>query len=322
MIECQRCFEAAGRPRLVSSAINVRGLIAADNDEIDDAEALYTEAIAKASSVKATTEVAYVRHDLGALLLRTRRANEAIEELRFAADHWAETGHPMLHAKSAACLGIAILDAGGPREEPTQIADAGLELLRSGAVTGEHPQAWLWHLAELLQRLDRPGHRADVVVAAHDELVRQAHAIEDPVRRRQFFELVPLNRSIAAAHAELDHRTTTASTTARLARADAPLGRVLRADELVEVNLTVHTAADEAFDEPARRRHRLRRLLTEADTQGAAPTDDQLAELLLVSRRTILRDMAELEREGVVTATRRRRRRPASPNRGAGSSHS
>jgi hypothetical protein len=160
------------------------------------------------------------------------------------------------------------------------------------------------------------------VVAAHDELVRQAHAIEDPVRRRQFFELVPLNRSIAAAHAELDHRTTTASTTARLARADAPLGRVLRADELVEVNLTVHTAADEAFDEPARRRHRLRRLLTEADTQGAAPTDDQLAELLLVSRRTILRDMAELEREGVVTATRRRRRRPASPNRGAGSSHS
>jgi predicted DNA-binding transcriptional regulator YafY len=57
----------------------------------------------------------------------------------------------------------------------------------------------------------------------------------------------------------------------------------------------------------ALRRHRLRRLLDEAAAQGAAPTDDELAAALGVSRRTVLRDIAQLAQAGHASATRRRR---------------
>lgn len=57
----------------------------------------------------------------------------------------------------------------------------------------------------------------------------------------------------------------------------------------------------------ALRRHRLQRLLDEATAQGAAPTDAELAAALDVSRRTVLRDIAQLAQAGHAAATRRRR---------------
>ena len=50
----------------------------------------------------------------------------------------------------------------------------------------------------------------------------------------------------------------------------------------------------------------LRRLLAEAVAQKAAPTDDDLAAMLGVSRRTVLRDMELLAVEGVALPTRKR----------------
>jgi biotin operon repressor len=50
----------------------------------------------------------------------------------------------------------------------------------------------------------------------------------------------------------------------------------------------------------------LRRLLAEAEAQGAAPTDDDLARALGISRRTVLRDMEALREAGVTFPTRRR----------------
>jgi predicted DNA-binding transcriptional regulator YafY len=50
----------------------------------------------------------------------------------------------------------------------------------------------------------------------------------------------------------------------------------------------------------------LQRLLYEAQAQGAAPTDDDLAAALDVSRRTVLRDMAALQAAGVAVQTRAR----------------
>jgi len=98
--------------------------------------------------------------------------------------------------------------------------------------------------------------------------------------------------------------------TVTLARQDAPLGRPLTTDEMVTLHWTIEAPEDATVaGKVARRRYVLRRLLAEAEAAGAAPTDDDLARALGVSRHTILRDMVALTQAGVSLPTRRRRNR-------------
>jgi hypothetical protein len=208
-----------------------------------------------------------------------------------------------MRAKSEAYVGLCLLDSGTAPErvEAQALAERGLALARSGEVAGEHPQAWLWALAQLLRRLGRPDQAVEVLRAASAEVRRQALMIRDPARRRDF-ERVPLNQAIITElSGEADTQT---SQEVLLAHREAPLGRPLRREELVRVRWTLTAPDDAAIDDKAeRRRHRLQRLLTEAASHEAAPTDDDLARALGVSRRTILRDIAVL---GDQTPTRRR----------------
>jgi hypothetical protein len=142
--------------------------------------------------------------------------------------------------------------------------------------------------------------------AAYDELQRQARVIKDAEMRRSFFEQVPLNRKIVAAYDRQAQNVRQVTVT--LARQDAPLGRSLRPEEMVTIQWTVSAPEDETIgSKSVCRRHRLQRLLTEAAAQGAAPTDDDLAKALAVSRRTILRDMEVLAQSGLTFPTRRRK---------------
>ena len=101
----------------------------------------------------------------------------------------------------------------------------------------------------------------------------------------------------------------------RLPAASAPTGRPLRDEEWMEVVCTVAALEDEAIvGKVARRRHRLLRLLREAGEQDAAPTVDDLAEALEVSRATIKRDLAGLRRAGHAVHTRGSRSRSHVPN--------
>ena len=65
---------------------------------------------------------------------------------------------------------------------------------------------------------------------------------------------------------------------------------------------------DEVAGKAARRRHRLLRLLREADAQSAAPTVTALAQALGVSERTVKRDLAALRAAGHAVRTRGSRR--------------
>jgi hypothetical protein len=94
----------------------------------------------------------------------------------------------------------------------------------------------------------------------------------------------------------------------RLARADAPTGRPLRADEYVSVTWTVEAPEDKAVPgKVGRRRHRILRLLAQAQAQGATPRDQDLAAALDVGLRTLRRDMAALRAEGHQLPTRWRK---------------
>ena len=91
----------------------------------------------------------------------------------------------------------------------------------------------------------------------------------------------------------------------RLARRSIPTGGPLQEDDLVTVTWTVHAVEDDRFEDGGeRRRHRLRRLLAEAEAHDAAPTVADLAEALGASVRTVRRDLQALRAAGVAAVTR------------------
>jgi DNA-binding SARP family transcriptional activator/tetratricopeptide (TPR) repeat protein len=92
-----------------------------------------------------------------------------------------------------------------------------------------------------------------------------------------------------------------------LARADAPLGVTLSAEHRVTVWWTTERPDDDTRADGAERRQQvIRRLVAEATSAGALPTDDDLADACGVTRRTIQRDIDALRLAGVEIATRRR----------------
>jgi tetratricopeptide (TPR) repeat protein len=303
--QAERDFEAVDNHRAAGLARNALGLVAEAEGELDEALRLYQAALKGAEALQAMPDTAIAQHDLGALLVRLERPAEAIPLLRAAQDGWTEQADGLARLRNEAVLGLARL-ATGARAEAEALAARGWAALGAGLPPGEQPQAWLWALHQLLRALGQPERAGQALRAAYAELQRQAQALGEVGLRRSFFERVPLNRAIVAAHGELQAAARVRTVT--LARRGAPLGRALRPDERVSVRWTVAAPEDEAIlGKGARRQHRLRRLLAEAESQAAAPTDDDLARALGVSRRTILRDMRAIAAQVPVPATRKRR---------------
>lgn len=150
----------------------------------------------------------------------------------------------------------------------------------------------------------------EALQTGYREIQRQATLFSHEKLRADFLTQVSLHCEMESRWQALQARPTTHLVS--LARVDAPLGRPLHAAEHVEVSWTVDAGeADAAIlrqhGKVALRQHRLRRLLAEASAQEAAPTDDDLAQALGVSRRTILRDMEALAQAGFTSPTRRRK---------------
>ena len=147
-----------------------------------------------------------------------------------------------------------------------------------------------------------------ILHAAHSLLQERAAQIIDEKLRRSFLENVEAHREIVAAYHELQASKSGYRKQVRLPCANAPTGRPLRDEEHVTVTWTVNAPGDnEICPKTARRRHRILRLLAEAQAQGAAPRDKDLAEALSVSLPTIRRDMATLRAEGHTLPTRGRK---------------
>ena len=86
----------------------------------------------------------------------------------------------------------------------------------------------------------------------------------------------------------------------------APMGRSLTPDEYVDVTWTTSHPTDWEQATPARRRRlRLARLATEAESQGGLARIVDLAQALEVSEQTIKRDIADLRAGGTTLRTRK-----------------
>jgi tetratricopeptide (TPR) repeat protein len=305
LMQAERDYGAVGLPRNAGLSRNVLGLVAENEGNYDEALYHYRIALAGAEARQTGLEAAYARHDLGALLLALHKPLDAIPLLDAAREAWSAQGNRFLCEKSEAFLGLALL-AGGERARAEKLASKGWKAFGDGIPDGEQPQGWLWSLYRLLMALEQRDRAQEVLHAAYAELQRQAKNISDPVLRQNFFDRVPLNRDIVRAHDGLAGVGRTISKL--LVRKDVPLGRSLREADFVTVQWTLMAPEDESIpDKSARRRHRLRRLLGEAASQGATPTDDDLAQALGVSRRTILRDMQEIAKENPPPLTRKRK---------------
>jgi DNA-binding SARP family transcriptional activator/predicted ATPase/biotin operon repressor len=139
-----------------------------------------------------------------------------------------------------------------------------------------------------------------------DSLLRQALAGLSTSSFDHAVQLVPAHREIVAAATRFAPHIVQV----RLPRADAPTGRPLQEADVQVVHWTVEHPDDESYASPIdRRRQRILRLLAEADTAGAAPSMEDLAEALAVSDSTIRRDLSALRDQGHEIVTRGQRKK-------------
>jgi len=282
------------------------GQVAEREGKLDEAAMHLESALALAQSHGALLYAALAQQDLGAVRIRQDRNGEAVPLLERACELFQENGDLPNLWRSHALLGLAVLNSGA-RARAAELADEAWRDFQTRAPEGEDPQYGLWALCQLLDGLGRRDDACRVLSAAYAMLQKQARILHDDNMRHRFFQRVPVNRDISAAYFEMFGRAPTR--TVMLARKTAPLGRALAREERVEVVWTVAAPEDDTIaDKTARRRYRLRRLLAEAEAQNAAPTDDELARALGVSRHTILRDMQVLAQSEQAATTRRRKR--------------
>lgn len=298
-------FESIRSHRALGVTQLVLGELAEDELKFDIAISLYRLALANAESVESLDGVAAAQFGLGSLFVKQEQPLESIPLLEAALASWIEQENAWERNQTEVVLGLALLMV-GERARAEELVESGWDFFQAGTPMGEKSQKWLWSLYRLLVGLNQPDRAQQILLTAYEELQRQAKNISDPNQRRGFFEQVPENREIVKAYDLLvgGLRVTSKS----LARKDVPLGRTLRKDEFVTVQWTLNAVEDDSISDKAERRlYRLKRLLGEAGKQGAAPTDDDLAQALGVSRRTILRDMQSLSNETSKPPTRKRK---------------
>jgi hypothetical protein len=152
--------------------------------------------------------------------------------------------------------------------------------------------------------------RVSDLQAARAEIQRQAALFKDDRLRTDFINQLYWHREVEKRWQALQPGPTLL--TVRLARVDAPLGRLLTEAERVDVQWTVDNGEEDAAvlrreGKAALRLHLLLRLIAESEAQGASPTDADLARALGVAERTIERDLQTLHATGAHVITRRRK---------------
>jgi biotin operon repressor len=149
--------------------------------------------------------------------------------------------------------------------------------------------------------------------AEADAAVMEAHRLLEATLeglpaedRDRALKRVPVHREIVSAR----NRRRPQTIQVLLPEAGAPSGRPLGDDEMRPVTWTLSHPEDDRIDQPMeRRRRRLLRLLTEANSAGTVPSIEVLADALEVSAATVRRDLTALRQQGQPFFTRGQARR-------------
>ncbi len=287
------------------------GLLAHDAGDDHLAQEYARKSWSIAQEIGELVDVGYALNCLGRALAGLGEVEGAVDAYRQALDLRRGLGQASLAMESLAGLAELAL-ARGDLSQARAHAEEIVRHLDSGTLDGAEEPLWVLLTCYRVLRAAHDPRAGRMLRTAHGLLQEQAAQIGGDDLRRSFLEGVVVHREIAAAYRNLPAIRGAAEEaeqrlTVSLPRADAPLGRPLRPEEHVAVTWTVFAPLDATACGKVARRRRLLRLLAEAQSQGAAPRDEDLAAALQVSLATLRRDMAALRRQGHALPTRRRK---------------
>ncbi|MDY7078238.1 MAG: BTAD domain-containing putative transcriptional regulator [Chloroflexota bacterium] len=178
--------------------------------------------------------------------------------------------------------------------------------METGLSGVEHPQRIYYNHSRLAEATRHWATARAALEEAARIVGERAERIDDPSLREKYLAGLRDNQAIAEAAA---CQPPPGQLRVCLARASAPAHRRPTPDEATIVIWTVDAGEKDAAlarqgGKVALRRHRLLRLLAEAEAAGARPTVADLAGALAVSPRTIRADLAALRRQGYAANTR------------------
>jgi DNA-binding SARP family transcriptional activator len=242
---------------------------------------------------------------LGRLALIRGDVAAAAECLEVSYRRRRELGEPTYVVIDLSYLAVAELLL-GDRESAWRHSQQAIAEL-GGELTGvEHPQRMFHNHFRIGEATRHWAAAREALEQAARILDERAQMIGDPARRERYRTGLRVNQAISQAAALLPPP---GQLRVRLARADVPAHRRPEPDEMVAVAWTVDAGEEDAalaeqVGKVGLRRHRILRLLAEAETAGALPTVADLAGVLDVSARTIRSDLAVLHEQGHTIRTR------------------
>jgi tetratricopeptide (TPR) repeat protein/DNA-binding transcriptional ArsR family regulator len=305
LLQARHLKETTGDRRSQALTRFYLGAVATERDDLAEAQAHLNTALEISREVQDDSWEGDGLAALGRLALLQGDPATAGEHLRAAYQRRRDLGEPTYAVIDLSYLALAEL-ALGDGVAAWQHSQEAVGELEAGLSGVEHPQRIYYNHHRVARATRRWAAARAALEAAARIVAERAKRIDDAPLRIKYRTGHCVNRAIAKA---LTHQPPPGHLRVRLARADAPTHRRPTPEETIALTWTVNAGEPDAAltkqkGKVALRRHRVLRLLAEAEAAGGLPTVADLAGALNVSPRTIRTDLAALRRQGHVARTR------------------
>ena len=278
------------------------GQIYLDSDTLRDI-ALAAEQIQVAWSIvealDAPYEIAECAYWQGRVAKAQGQSEEAFNWIHQALTHAQKGGHTYC---MASCY-ITLSELAFEEEDlhcAAQWSQQAIDCGNAETIATAHFYHW-----QAIRRLVSAQEAYPYLAKSYALLEEQALSLPQPSWQTAFWQDVPIHDVIRMHYADYQTTLRTRHETVVLPKASAARGGRLANDQVIDVTWTVwHPDDHQITKKHSRRQHQLQRLCQEAEQQHAIPTVEALAKALMVSPKTVQRDMATLRQQGYGTITR------------------